>query len=107
MDKVSGDITKIMQACTIAEENTGKLIENAISQALTKPQDVMPPNPTIIVDHSEQTMHQLLKNKLDLILANNNFGLPQQSNNDVYHSQRPFETSTSPHAYVNQQPPPI
>ena len=40
--KVSCDITKITQACTAAQENTGKLIENAISQALTKPQDFMP-----------------------------------------------------------------
>ena len=46
MDKVSCDFTKIMQACTTAQENTGKLIENAISQGLTKPWDVMPPNPT-------------------------------------------------------------
>ena len=37
MDKVSSDITKIMWACTTAQENTGKLIENVISQALTKP----------------------------------------------------------------------
>ena len=44
--KVSGDITKITQACTAAQENTGKLIENAISQTLTKPQDITP-NPTI------------------------------------------------------------
>ena len=27
MDKVSGDIIKIMQACTIAQGNTGKLTE--------------------------------------------------------------------------------
>ena len=32
MDKVSGDITKIMQTCTIAQENTSKLIKNAISE---------------------------------------------------------------------------
>ena len=39
MAKASGDITEIMHAHTAAQENTGKLIENAISQALTKPQD--------------------------------------------------------------------
>ena len=47
MNRVSGDITKITQVCTAAQENTGKLIENAISQALDKPQDVTPPNPTM------------------------------------------------------------
>ena len=55
---VSGDITKIMQAYTAAQENTGKLIENAISQALTKPLDVTLPNPTIDSRTLEQTTHQ-------------------------------------------------
>ena len=41
-DKVSDDITKTTQACIAAQENTGKLIENVISQALMKPQDVTP-----------------------------------------------------------------
>ena len=31
--------------------------------------------------------------------------MPQQSHNDAYHSKRPYETPTSPHDYVNQQPP--
>ena len=30
--------------------------------------------------------------------------MPQQSNNDACHSQRPYRIPTSPHAYVNQQP---
>ena len=46
-NKMSSDINKSTQACTVAQENTGKLIENAISQALTRPQDVTPPIPTI------------------------------------------------------------
>ena len=47
MHKVSDDITKITQAYTTAQENTGKLIENVISWALIKPQDITPPNPTL------------------------------------------------------------
>ena len=35
-NKVSGDITKITQTYHSAQENTGKLIENAVSQTLTK-----------------------------------------------------------------------
>ena len=44
IDKVSSDslLTQIMQACTTAQENTSKLIENTILQTLTKPQDVTP-----------------------------------------------------------------
>ena len=40
-DKVSGDITKIAQANNSAQENTGKLIQNPISQALTKPRSTL------------------------------------------------------------------
>ena len=46
-DKVSSDINKITQAYTATQENTGKLIKNTITQALTKPQDIMSSNPTI------------------------------------------------------------
>ena len=42
MEKVSGDLNNITRACTRAEKNTGKLIENSISQALTSPQDITP-----------------------------------------------------------------
>ena len=42
MDKVSGDLNKVTQACNAVQENVGKLIENAISQALAKPQDCKP-----------------------------------------------------------------
>ena len=34
-----------------------------------------------------------------------NFGILQHPNNEVYHSQRPYETPVSSHAYVGQQPP--
>ena len=43
-NKVSSDITKITQEYTTAQENTGKLIENAVSQALNKSQDSTPPS---------------------------------------------------------------
>ena len=39
--KMSTDINKITQAYTAAQENTGKLIENVILQALTKPQYII------------------------------------------------------------------
>ena len=38
-NQVSGDIMKILQAYNTAQENTGTLIENAISQALTEVQN--------------------------------------------------------------------
>ena len=42
IDKVSVDIKKITQLYTTDKENTRKLIENVISQALTKLQDSTP-----------------------------------------------------------------
>ena len=50
---VYDDITKITQACTTAQENTGKLIENTIPQALTKPQGVTLPTLQWIIQLSE------------------------------------------------------
>ena len=96
-----------MQACTIAQEITGKLTENTISQALTKPQEVMPPNPnmhsrTFSTNHASNYLYET---NWTLSWQTNNFGIPQHPNNDAYHSQRPCETPVFPHAYVNQQPP--
>ena len=98
MDNVSGDITKITQACTAAQENTSKLIENAISQALTKPQDITSPNPTI---DSRSNLMSTSSYETNWTY----YGMPQQSNNDTYHLQISYQTPTSFHAYVNQQPP--
>ena len=94
-----------MQACTTAQENTGKLIENAFSQALTKPQDVTSPNPAIDfgtfgTNHASFSSY---KTNWTLSWQTNNFGIPQDPNNEAYHSQRPYETPVSPHAYVGQQ----
>ena len=98
INKASGDITKIIQACTTAQKNTGKLIENAISQALIKPQDITPPNP-ILDSRNSWTSNS----SYDLNMAKTNYNMPQQSNNSMYHLQRHYETHTSPHAYVNQE----
>ena len=42
--EVSSDITKKTQAHNTAQEHTGKVIENAVSQALTKAQDTVTPS---------------------------------------------------------------
>ena len=44
--QVSNGITKMTQAHNITQEHTGELIENAISQALTKMQNTVAPSPT-------------------------------------------------------------
>ena len=65
IDKVSGDLNKITWACTTAWENTGKLMENAISQILTRtqgstPTEASPPRESWTLDQSEyQTLHMM------------------------------------------------
>ena len=82
MEKVCGDIIEIMQACIVAQENAGKLIENAISHALTKPQDVMPLNLTINprTFRTNCASNSSYKTNWTSPWQTNNFGIPQQSN---------------------------
>ena len=98
--EVSDDITKIIQAYTTAQENTGKLIENGVSQVLTKQQDITPPNPTVD-SRSNQRSYSHYETNWTSSWPTARFGVPQQSNNDTYYSQRPSETPTPPHSYVN------
>ena len=77
-----------------------------ISWVLTKSQDFIPPNPTIDsrTFGTNHTSNSSYETKWTSFWQTNNFGIPQQSNNEVYHSQRCYERPTSPYAYVNQQP---
>ena len=108
MDKVSSDITKIMQASTAARVNAGKLIENAILQALSRPQDIMPHNPTLDsrTYGPNFTSNSSYGTNWTSSSQRNKCGIPQQCNKDVYHSQRSYEMPIPPYAYVSQQPPP-
>ena len=50
-NKESSDLHKITQTCTTAQENTSRLVQDVISQALSSPQDrttqelTLPENP--------------------------------------------------------------
>ena len=93
-----------MQACTAAQENTDKVIEKAISETLTKPQDVTLPNPAI----DSRTLGTNYPSNSSYITnwtsswQTNHSDISPYSNNKAYHSQRHYETPISPHAYVNQ-----
>ena len=73
---MSGDITKITQACIAAQENTGKLTENVISEALTKPQDITPPNQTVD-SRSNQMSNSSHETNWTSSSPTTNFGMPQ------------------------------
>ena len=91
---MSSDITKITQAYTTAQVNNGKLIQNGISQALTKPHDSASPNPTLD-SRSSWTSNSSYKANWTLSWAPTNDNMQQQSNNDMYHLQRPCEIHIS------------
>ena len=93
-----------MQAYTKAQENIGKLIENVISQALTKSQDSTPPNPALD-SRSNQTSNSSYEANWTLSWPTSNYNMQQQQNNDTYHLQRPYEKHASPQVYVIQQSP--
>ena len=102
MDKVSCDITKNIQAYTTAQENTGKLLENMISQALTKSQDSTPPNPTLN-SRSNQASNSSYEANWTLSWLTSNYIMQKQSNNDTFYIERPYGTCTSAQACENQQ----
>ena len=58
-EKLSSDITKNTQAYTTAQENTGKLIEDAILQALTKSQNSTDSTPLNLLQNLEAIRHQI------------------------------------------------
>ena len=105
--QMCGNINKITQMCTAAQENTSKLIKNAISEALTKPQDVIPPY--LARDsrtfEANQDSNSSYNTNWMTFWQTNNFDIPQHANNEAYHLQKPCETPVPPHACVGQQPP--
>ena len=107
MEKVSSDINKISQACTAAQVKTGKLIENSIAQGLTRPQNIMPPNPAIDCRTFGQKpcIKFFLQNNLDCILAKKQYWHTTTPTNEANHLQGPYEIPVSPYTYVGQQPP--
>ena len=99
-DKVSGDVNKITQVCTAAQENTGTLIENAILQALATPHDRTPPGPNPPREARIFTLNwasNLLSDvKFTASWQTDDFGVTQHRNRKAYHLQVPQETPTSP-----------
>ena len=47
----SSDLNKITEACTVTQENTSRLVQDAISWALAKPQDSKPTRPSPPREH--------------------------------------------------------
>ena len=104
---MSGDITKITQAYTAAQENMGKLIESAVSQTVTKAQDVTPPSVTTDSRTLELMIQQTTHMKQIGPLPGQQLPLlcHYSWNMTQIQTQRPYETDTSLHVYANQQLP--
>ena len=92
-NKVSSNITKIIQAYNTAQENTGKLIENAIPKALTKAQSTT--TPSISTDTTN----------FGTYYANPNHIMSQQPQINTHQIQRPYKEHTPTQTYIKQQHP--
>ena len=79
---------KISQACTAAQENTSKLIENAISQALNPdhktvyPQKLTHPGILELLDQTENQIIHMMQT-VTVSWQTNNCGIPQHLNGEA------------------------
>ena len=106
INKMSGDITKITQACTTGKENTGKFIENAILQEPTKAQNSTAP-PTSVYPRNFRANYENSSYESNWTSAwqTSNLAMSQQPENETQQTHRHYETHTFPHTYINYQHP--
>ena len=103
--KVSGDVTKITQAHNTEQENTGKLIENAILQALTKAQSTTLHPLAQILEILELIMHTPYETSWTSAWPTSNHTVAQKPEINMHQIHRHCEEHTPPQTYINQQHP--
>ena len=108
-NKVSSDLDKISQACTVAQKNTSRLVQDAILQDLAKPQDSTPIRANPPREPRNLNLNQV-PNSLNNVnittsLQMDDFDVAPHLDRDACHSQVPQKTATFPHKHVNQQRP--
>ena len=85
----------------------GKINRKCNITALTKAQDIT--HPTATIDSRNFRVNHTTNSSYETNWTSpwpiTNIVMSQQLENDTNQTQRPYETHTSPHAYVNQQPP--
>ena len=89
------------QAYNTAQENTGKLMENAISQALTKAQNTTTPSRYFKVNYTNPSY----ETNWTSAWLTSNLAMLQQPDIETHQTHRPYETHTPPQTYANQQHP--
>ena len=108
-NKLSGYLYQITWVCTMAQENTNRLIQDAISQALATPLDS-----TLTGGNSPRQPRTFTSNWVSNSSNNTNFppswqtddfGVTQHLNWEAYHLQVLQETATIPHTNVNPHRP--
>ena len=98
-NKVSSDITKIIQAYNTSQDKTGKLIENAISQALTKAQNITTPaNPMDTRNFGTNCTNP----NHETSWPTYNYNMAQQPEINMHHVYRPYEDHTPTQTHTNQ-----
>ena len=101
---MSDDITKIIQAYNTAQEKTGKLIENTISQVLTKAQSIITPGTSIYTGDfgTNYTNCQYEKSWTSAWLTSNH-NMSQQPEFNTHQIYRPSEDDIPTQTHINQQ----
>ena len=101
--KVADYITKITQAYNTAQENTGRLIENAISQALTKAQSTATSFTSVETRNSgpkyANPSHEMSWTSAWLTSSH---AMPQQPEINTYQIHRPCKAYEPQQTYTNQ-----
>ena len=100
---MSSDITKISQAYNTSQEKTGKLKENAISQALTKAQNInTQANPIDTINFETNCARPHHETSLTSTWPTYNYNMPQQPEINIHQVYRPYEDHTPPQTHTNQ-----
>ena len=104
-NKVSSDITKITQAYNTSQEKKGKCIENAISQALTKAQNITTPATLIDTRNFGTNYTTPHETSWTSALPRYNHNMSHESKINAHQVDRPYEDHISPQTHRNQQYP--
>ena len=103
-NKVSSDITKITQVYNTAQEITSKLIENTISQVLTKAQNTTTPSTSVDPRNlGVNYANASCETNWTSVWPTFNLAMSQQPEIDTHQTHRPYKVHTPPQTCTNQQ----
>ena len=105
-NKVSSDITKVTQAYNSSQEKTGQLIENTLSQALTKAQNIITAaTPIDTRNFGTNCTNHPHKARWTSTWPSYNYNMSQQPEINRHQVYRPYKYHIPHQTHTNQQYP--